>query len=70
MKVANRCDFYSEGFFGYGLKGDFTYWSFWHFLPIIILLILIFLICVLVKPKVYNKVWLKSVITISSFKTM
>lgn len=44
MKVANRCDFYSEGFFGYGLKGDFTYWSFWHFLPIIILLVLIFLI--------------------------
>ena len=31
-------EFYSEGFFGYGEKGDFQYFSFWHFLPIIILI--------------------------------
>lgn len=31
-------EFFSEGFFGYGEKGDFTYFSFWHFLPIIILI--------------------------------
>lgn len=30
--------FYDEGFFGYGEKGDFHYFSFWHFLPIIILI--------------------------------
>lgn len=44
MKVANTCNFYSDGFFGYGLKGDFSYWSFWHFLPIFILILLIILI--------------------------
>ena len=31
-------EFYSEGFFGYGKKGDFQYFSFWHFLPILILI--------------------------------
>ena len=31
-------EFFSEGFFGYGEKGDFTYFSFWHFLPIILLI--------------------------------
>lgn len=30
-------EFFKEGFFGYGEKGDFKYFSFWHFLPIIIL---------------------------------
>lgn len=31
-------EFFSEGFFGYGEKGNFQYFSFWHFLPIIILI--------------------------------
>ena len=31
-------EFFSEGFFGYGEKGDFQYFSFWHFLPILILI--------------------------------
>ena len=31
--------FYEEGFFGYGEKGDFKYFSFWHFLPIILLVV-------------------------------
>jgi len=30
--------FFSEGFFGYGEKGDFQYFSIWHFLPIILLI--------------------------------
>lgn len=29
--------FYSEGFFGYGEKGDFVPGSFWHLLPIVVL---------------------------------
>ena len=28
--------FYSEGFFGYGEKGNFQYFSFWHILPILL----------------------------------
>ena len=31
-------NFYKDGFFGYGEKGDFTYFSFWHFLPIVLLI--------------------------------
>lgn len=31
-------EFFSEGFFGYGEKGDFKYFSFWHILPILILI--------------------------------
>ena len=31
-------EFFSEGFFGYGEKGNFKYFSFWHFLPIILLI--------------------------------
>lgn len=30
-------EFYHEGFFGYSLEQDFSYFSFWHFLPIILL---------------------------------
>ena len=30
--------FYSEGFFGYGEKGNFKYFSLWHFLPIVLLI--------------------------------
>lgn len=30
--------FFSEGFFGYGEKGDFQYFTIWHFLPIILLI--------------------------------
>lgn len=36
--------FYSEGFFGYGEKGDFTYFSLWHFLPIVLLAAAILLV--------------------------
>lgn len=35
---APAVQFYSEGFFGYGEKGDFHYFSFWHFLPIVLLI--------------------------------
>ena len=31
-------EFFSEGFFGYGEKGDFRYFSFWHILPIVLLI--------------------------------
>lgn len=31
-------EFFKEGFFGYGEKGDFQYFSIWHFLPILILI--------------------------------
>ena len=31
-------EFYEDGFFGFGEKGDFKYFSFWHFLPIILLI--------------------------------
>ena len=36
-------EFYKTGFFGYGEKGDFKFYSFWHFLPIIILVLAIIL---------------------------
>lgn len=36
--------FGSDGFFGYGQEGDFTYWSLAHFVPIILTLIAIFLV--------------------------
>ena len=36
--LSNSIEFYNQGFFGYGDKGDFKYFSFWHFLPIIILI--------------------------------
>ncbi|MBR7182224.1 MAG: TIGR02206 family membrane protein [Clostridia bacterium] len=36
--------FYSSGFFGFGEKGDFKYWSLAHFIPLILLLVAIFLI--------------------------
>ncbi len=42
-EVANHADFYKDGFFGYGEKGDFQYFSFWHFLPIILLIAAIIL---------------------------
>ena len=35
--------FYSEGFFGYGEKGNFKYWSISHFAPIILFALAIFL---------------------------
>lgn len=37
-------DFFKKGFFGYGEKGNFKYWSFAHFMPIILYGIAIFLI--------------------------
>ena len=36
--------FFSEGFFGYGEKGNFKYWSAAHFIPLIILGVGIYLI--------------------------
>lgn len=36
--------FFSEGFFGYGEEGDFTYFSFAHFAPIILLIVGVFLV--------------------------
>ena len=39
----SNVEFYKDGFFGYGEKGDFKYFSFWHFLPIIILIAAIIL---------------------------
>jgi len=35
--------FYSKGFFGYGEKGNFKYWSFAHFTPIVLFAIAIYL---------------------------
>ena len=32
------CEFYNEGFFGYGDKGNFKYFSIWHFIPIVLLI--------------------------------
>ena len=42
--IATFSAFYQEGFFGYGEKGDFKYWSLAHFLPIILMGVAIFLI--------------------------
>lgn len=36
--------FYSEGFFGYGEKGNFKYWSISHFAPIVLFAICVYLI--------------------------
>ena len=44
MKGQVWANFFSEGFFGYGAKGDFTYWSLAHFIPIILLAVGIFLV--------------------------
>ena len=38
------CNFFSDGFFGYGEAGDFRYWSLAHFIPLILLGLSIFLI--------------------------
>lgn len=35
--------FFKDGFFGYGEKGDFTYWSVAHFVPLLLLAAAIFL---------------------------
>lgn len=39
-----QVNFFKTGFFGYGDKGNFKYWSFSHFLPIILYGLAIFLI--------------------------
>ena len=36
--------FFSDGFFGYGEKGNFTYWSLAHFIPLILFGVAIFLL--------------------------
>lgn len=36
--------FYSEGFFGYGEKGNFKYWSFAHFTPIILFALAVYFV--------------------------
>lgn len=41
--LTTTAEFYKDGFFGYGEKGDFQMFSFWHFLPIIILIVSIIL---------------------------
>ena len=41
---ATQVKFYSEGFFGYGEKGNFKYWSIAHFAPIILFGICVYLI--------------------------
>lgn len=43
LEVANRCDFYNQGFFGYGEKGNFKYFSLAHIIPIILLVAAIIL---------------------------
>ena len=43
-EVATYVKFYSDGFFGYGEKGNFKYWSFAHFTPIVLFAIAIYLI--------------------------
>ena len=43
LKPATTAIFYSEGFFGYGEKGNFKYWSFAHFTPILIFAFAIYL---------------------------
>lgn len=35
--------FYSDGFFGYGERGDFVPWSLWHILPLCVIAAAIFL---------------------------
>ena len=35
--IKQEYTFYTDGFFGYGEKGDFSYWSLEHFLPILLL---------------------------------
>lgn len=42
-EVTTQVNFYSKGFFGYGEKGNFSYWSFAHFAPIILMAVAIFL---------------------------
>lgn len=42
-EVVNPIKFYKDGFFGYGEKGDFTYFSFWHIFPIVLLIAAIIL---------------------------
>lgn len=42
-EVVRQADFFKEGFFGYGEKGDFSYWSFAHFAPIILFAIAVYL---------------------------
>lgn len=43
MNSGVYCEFYKDGFFGYGEKGDFQYGSVWHILPILLLLVGIYL---------------------------
>ncbi len=43
-EVTTYVKFYSEGFFGYGEKGNFKYWSFAHFTPILLFAIAVYLI--------------------------
>ena len=40
----STAQFYKDGFFGYGEKGDFQYWSLAHFIPLILLAVGIFLV--------------------------
>ncbi len=42
LEPATTAIFYSKGFFGYGEKGNFKYWSFAHFAPILIFALAIY----------------------------
>jgi hypothetical integral membrane protein (TIGR02206 family) len=44
LEPSTTAIFYSKGFFGYGEKGNFKYWSFAHFTPILVLALAIYLI--------------------------
>lgn len=44
MKINREYEFYSDGFFGYGEKGDFDYWSLEHFTPILLMVFSIYMI--------------------------
>lgn len=44
MVELREYQFYNEGFFGYGEKGNFVTWSIWHILPLVVIAAAIFLI--------------------------
>lgn len=43
LEETTPIEFFKDGFFGYGEKGDFTYFSFWHIFPIVLLIAAIIL---------------------------
>ncbi len=43
LEPVTYVSFYSKGFFGYGEKGNFKYWSFAHFAPVVLFAIAVYL---------------------------